>query len=71
MRFQSIVIFPPKKDYDLGDLVKIARAEAQKKHGLKHEKIMVKEIVYVSSLGVYVCLYRSPEVGRGRLKAKS
>jgi hypothetical protein len=50
---------------DLGDLLAIARAEAMKRHGLKHSRVEVLEVVYVPRLGIYVAVYRTPEA-RGR-----
>lgn len=67
----ALVIRVNDKIRDLGDLLAVARAEAQKRHGLKHVKIEVVEIIYVPSQGVYVALYKTPGVRRGRCKPKA
>jgi hypothetical protein len=67
----ALVIRVNGKIRDLGDLLAIARAEAMKRHGLKHGRVEVLEIVYVPSQSVYVALYKTPDVRGGRCKPKS
>jgi len=64
----SALVIHVEKSKDLGDVLAIARAEAKKKHGLKHERIDILDIVYVPRLEVYVALYKAPEVRGGRMK---
>lgn len=65
MTLSALVIQINERMRDVGDVLAIARAEAQKKHGLKHRKVEVKEIVYVPRLNVYVALYKLPVVRKG------
>jgi hypothetical protein len=51
---------------DLGDLLAIARAEAMKRHGLKHSRVEVLEVVYIPRLDIYVAVYRTPDARGGR-----
>ena len=53
---------------DLGDLLAIARAEAMKRHGLKHSRVEVLEVVYIPRLDIYVAVYRTPDARGGRCK---
>jgi len=68
MVLSAIVIQVTERVHDVGDLLAIASAEAQKRHGLKHERVTIKELVYVPRLAVYVALYGTPEVRGGRSK---
>jgi len=70
MELSAIVIRVNDKVKDFGDLLAIARAEAQKRHGVKRGSIEVKEIVFVPSLGVYVALYKAPDARGERSKAE-
>lgn len=67
----ALVIRVNERIKDLGDLLAIARAEAQKRHHLKHSKAEVLEIIYVPRLDVYVALYRIPDVRGGRCKPRA
>jgi len=66
----ALVIRVNERIHDLGDLLAIARAEARKRHRLKHARIEVLEIIYVPSQRVYVALYRTPGVRGGRCAGK-
>ncbi|MBS7612229.1 hypothetical protein KEJ27_08545 [Candidatus Bathyarchaeota archaeon] len=61
----ALVIRINEKIKDLGDLLAIARAEAQKKHHVKGVKIEILDIAFIPRLNVYVALYKTPVV-RGR-----
>lgn len=67
----ALVIKLNEKIRDLGDLLSIARAEAQKRHGLKHARIEVLEVIYVPRLNVYVALYRAHDVRGGRCEPRA
>jgi len=69
MGLSALVIYA-ENDKPLGDLLAIARAEAMKKHGVKHERVEVFEITHVPRLGVYVAVYKTPEVRGRRLKGE-
>jgi len=56
---KALVIYPPKKQYDLGDLLQIARAEA-KKAVRTSQLISVRAIRFFPDCGVYVALYEAP-----------
>jgi len=71
MVLSALLIHINKRVKDIGDLLSIARAEAQKKHGLKHARIKIEELVYVPRLKVYVVLYKAPDVRGRRFKATS
>ncbi len=64
----SALVIRAERDKALADLLAIARVEAMKRHGLKHKKVDVLEIVYIPRLNVYAALYRTPEVRGGRMK---
>lgn len=53
---RALVITPNQKTRDLGALLAIARAEAQKREHT-HEKINVKNLTFIAQLGVYVAVY--------------
>jgi hypothetical protein len=66
MELSALVIRVNPRIRDLGDILAIARAEARKRHGLKHGRIEVVELLYAPRLGVYVALYKTPDVRGGR-----
>jgi hypothetical protein len=47
----------------MGDLLAIARAEAQKKEHTR-ENVTVRSITFIPECGVYVALYEAPGVQR-------
>lgn len=61
MKYSSLVI-RVEKDVSLGDLLAEAGAEAKKRHGMKHGKVKVYEMLYVPKLNVYVAVYKTPDV---------
>lgn len=54
-RLRSIVVYPNERTTNHGDILAIARAEAQKRE--RTSKICIKTIKFVPELGVYVALY--------------
>jgi len=54
--YRALVIVPNSKTTDIGNLLAIARAEAQKREHT-HEKIHVKNLTFIAQLGVYVAVY--------------
>jgi len=68
---KALVIHPNERTQGAGDILQIARAEAQKREHT-HENVNVKRILFDPVCGVYVALYEascsnSPGV-RGRKK---
>lgn len=53
-----LVIIPNERTQDMGSLLAIARAEAQK-HERTHQNITVRAIKFIPECGVYVALYES------------
>ena len=61
---KALVIYPPdKKTSDLGDILHISRAVAQKKEGT-HQNIAIRSILYDSFNQVFVVLYWLPDYVR-------
>lgn|GEM_PF-3105778 len=64
---RALVIIPNEKTQDLGDLLAIARAEAQKREHT-HENVNVKSLSFIPECGVYVAVYErcsnKPDVRR-------
>lgn len=54
--FKALVIVPNSRTTDVGDLLAIARAEAQKREQT-HEKVEIKALPFIPELGVYVAIY--------------
>ena len=63
---KALVIVPNQRTKDVGDLLAIARATAQKREHT-HEKVNIRAIQFVSSLGVYVAVYKVPDVRKGKV----
>jgi len=61
---KALVITPNQRTKDMGDILQIARAIAQKREHT-HEKVNIKAIEFVGSLGVYVVVYELPDVRKG------
>jgi hypothetical protein len=57
---KALVIFPPAKAYDLGDLLQISRAEAMKREH-REGSLAILAVHYVSELQVYVAIYEFAE----------
>ena len=53
---KALIIVPNQRTKDVGDLLAIARATAQKREHT-HEKVNIRAIQFVASLGVYVAVY--------------
>jgi len=66
----SALVIYAENDKPLGDLLAIARTEAKKKHGLKTGRVEVLAVHYVPRLGIYVAVYKTPEVRGRRLKGE-
>ena len=64
---RALVITPNQRTKDVGDLLAIARATAQKREHT-HEKVDIKAIQFVASLGVYVAVYELPDVREGKVR---
>jgi hypothetical protein len=60
---KALVISPNERSRDMGDLLAIARAEAQKREHTR-ENITVRSITFIPECGVYVALYEAPGVQR-------
>ena len=58
---KALVIVCREKTKDVGSLLSIARAEAQKREHT-HENVTVKNILYDPVTGVYIALYEAPKV---------
>lgn len=63
---RSLVVYGNESTGDIGDILRIARAEAQKREHT-HENINVKTIIYVAECGCYVALYKIPGVREGKI----
>jgi len=58
---KALVVYVNERVKDMGDILMIARATAQKiEH--THENITVKNILYDPVTQVYVAIYESPEM---------
>ena len=65
---RALVITPNQRTKDMGDILQIARATAQKcEH--THQNVNIKAIQFVASLGVYVAVYELPDVREGKVTA--
>lgn len=53
---KALVIIPNEKTQDMGDLLAIARAEAQKREHTR-EDVNVKALAFIPECGVYVAVY--------------
>jgi len=60
---KALVIVPNERTQDMGSLLAIARAEAQR-NLRSHQNVVVKTIHWVPECGVYVVLYEAPGVQR-------
>lgn len=56
---RALVIYANRKTKDVGDLLAIARAEAQKREHTRHN-VTVHSIIYDPVTQVYVALYQPP-----------
>ena len=65
---KALVIVPNQRTKDVGDLLAIARATAQKREHT-HEKVNIRAIQFVASLGVYVAVYELPDVRAGTVRS--
>ena len=63
---RSLVVYGNERTSDIGDILRIVRAEAQKREHT-HENINVKTIIYVGECGCYVALYKIPGVREGKV----
>lgn len=63
---RALVIIPNQKTKDVGDLLQIARAEAQKREHTR-SKVNVKAIQFVPECQVYVAVYKVPGVRDGEV----
>ena len=62
---KALVITPNQRTKDVGDLLAIARATAQKiEH--THKKMNVRALTFVPECGVYVAVYKVPDVRKAR-----
>jgi len=55
---KALVIYPNDKTRDVGDLLAIARSQAQKRQHT-HENVNIRSILYDSITGVFVALYET------------
>lgn len=55
---KALVIVPNERSRDMGSLLAIARAEAQKREHIRR-KVNVKSILYDPVCGVYIALYEA------------
>ena len=55
---RALVIIPNDKTTDMGDLLAIARSQAQKREHTR-ENVNVRSILYDPVTGVYIALYES------------
>lgn len=65
MRLRALVITPNERTKDVGDILAIARAEAQKREHTR-QNISIKVVKFVAELSVYVALYMVPDVREGK-----
>ena len=61
---RALVIVPSQRARELGDLLAIARAEAQKREHT-HKTVKIKALEFFAQLGVYVAIYEVPDGKRG------
>jgi len=60
--YKAIVIVPNEKTLDLGDILAIARSEAQKREAT-HEKMRIRAIKFIPECGgVYIAVYEVSDV---------
>lgn len=64
---KALVIIPNERIKDMGSILAIARAEAQKREHT-HKSVDIKSIRFVSECQVYVVVYNAPDVRGRRLK---
>jgi hypothetical protein len=69
LKMKALVIIPNEKTRDLGDLLAIARAESQKREGTP-DKMVIRAVEFVPSLGVYVAVYEASDVRGFREKLR-
>ena len=65
---KALVIVPNERTKDVGDLLQIARAEIKKRH-LTQTRPNVKVIKFVPECGVYVAVYKVPDVRKGTVNS--
>lgn len=53
---RAIVVMPNQKTKEIGNILKIARAEAQRREH-SHQKLNVRALVFVPECSVYVAVY--------------
>ena len=63
---RSLVVYSNERTGDIGDILRIARTEAQKREHT-HENLTIKTIHYVPECGCYVALYKIPGVREGKV----
>lgn len=61
---RALVITPNQRTMELGDLLQIARAEAQKREHT-HKNVKIKALEFFTQLEVYVAVYEVPDGKRG------
>jgi len=61
---RAIVITPNQRTRELGDLLAIARSEAQKREHT-HKNVNIKALGFFAQLQVYVAIYEVPDGKRG------
>lgn len=60
---KALVIVPNERTQEMGSLLAIARAEAQKRERT-HEKLIIRVILFIPECNVYVALYEASGVQR-------
>jgi hypothetical protein len=60
---KAVVIVPNDRTRDMGSLLAIARAEAQKKEHTR-ENVTIRSITFIGECGVYVALYEAPRCSK-------
>lgn len=61
---RALVIMPNRRTTELGDLLAIARSEAQKREHT-HRNLEIKALTFIAQLEVFVAVYEVPDGKRG------